>query len=63
MGQVIMVFDWDGETVHKETKGFTGKKCVSKTKFLEDALGTASDPQFNSDAYREEPKEEYKNLN
>ena len=33
MAEIIMVFD--GEKVHKETKGFVGNDCVTKTKFLD----------------------------
>jgi len=39
MPEIILTFEWDGKTVLKETKGFTGSQCVSKTKFLEDDLG------------------------
>jgi hypothetical protein len=37
--EILMTFDWDGETVHKEAKGFTGSACLASTKFLEEALG------------------------
>ena len=51
MAELILTFDWDGKTVHKETKGFTGKECVSKTKFIEEALGTVGDKKFKSEYY------------
>lgn len=40
-----LTFKWDG-TVHKETTGFTGKACVTETKFIEDALGIVKDRKF-----------------
>jgi len=41
---LIMVFEWDGKTVHKETKNFEGKNCVNATDFIDKAL-SASDKQ------------------
>lgn len=38
MAELILTFNEDG-TVSKETKGFVGKECVEKTKFIEEALG------------------------
>jgi hypothetical protein len=38
MAELILTFEWDG-TVKKETKGFTGSECTSKTKFIDEALG------------------------
>ena len=40
-----LTFRWDG-SVHKETSGFKGKDCVTKTKFIEDALGIVKDRKF-----------------
>jgi len=34
-----LTFEWDGETVHKETSGFVGKDCEAVTDFIEKALG------------------------
>lgn len=56
MAEIILTFNWDG-TIKKETKGFVGKECVNKTKFLEDALGTASDRRYKAEYYEEENKE------
>jgi len=38
MAEIVLTFEWDGKTVHKETSGFTGKSCVDKTKQIEEAL-------------------------
>jgi len=51
MPEIIMTFEWDGKTVHKTTKGFKGKDCVSKTKFLEEAVGDAQKREFTSEYY------------
>jgi len=56
MAELILTFDWDGETVHKETKGFVGKSCTAKTKFIEEALGTAHDRKYKAVYYEEENK-------
>jgi len=56
MPEIILTFEWDGKTVKKETKGFTGPSCVEKTKFLEDALGKASNRRKKSDYYEEKEK-------
>jgi hypothetical protein len=53
MAELVLTFDWDGKTVHKETKGFVGSTCVSKTKFIEDALGFANDRKFKMEYYEE----------
>lgn len=49
MPEIILTFNWDG-TVEKETKGFTGKACVSATKFIEDALGEAGERRMKKEA-------------
>lgn len=53
MAEIILTFEWDGKTVNKETKGFTGNDCVKKTKFLEDALGTAGTRKLKAEYYAE----------
>lgn len=58
MPELILVFEWDGKTVHKETKGFTGKSCVQKTKFIEDALGKAGERKLKADYYEEDKNQE-----
>lgn len=62
MSETILTFEWDGETVHKETKGFTGKTCVEKTKFLEESLGKAKDRKFKSEYYEEQNNKEQDRL-
>lgn len=37
--EIVLIFEWDGQSVHKETSGFEGKSCVDATKFIEEALG------------------------
>jgi hypothetical protein len=54
MSEVTLTFEWDGKTVHKETKGFTGKACTEKTKFLDDALGTVQDRKYKAEYYVQE---------
>lgn len=56
MAEIILTFKPDG-TVKKETKGFIGKDCLSKTKFIEEALGEATDRQYKAEYY-DEPTEE-----
>jgi len=56
MGQLILTFEWDGKTVHKETKGFVGKQCVEKTEFIEGALGKPQKRSMKADYYEEPEK-------
>lgn len=58
MPEIILTFEWDGKTVNKETKGFVGTECVSKTKFLEDDLGKAVNRRKKAEYF--EDKEENK---
>jgi len=58
MAELILTFEWDGKTVKKETKGFVGKTCMSKTKFIEDALGTADNRKFKSEYYEDTNEQE-----
>ena len=37
--EITLTFEWDGQTVHKETKGFKGKSCAKETQFIDEALG------------------------
>lgn len=59
MAEMILTFEWDGKTVHKETKGFTGKDCISKTKRFEDALGNPGERKLKSEFYEEVHEEEH----
>jgi hypothetical protein len=36
--EIVLTFEWDGKTVHKETNGFEGKACTEETAFVEEAL-------------------------
>jgi hypothetical protein len=53
--EVKITFEWDGETVNKETSGFNGKSCTEVTAFIEDALaGKDQKRTFKSEYYRQE---------
>jgi hypothetical protein len=54
--EIKLTFLPDG-TVKKETSGFVGKECITKTKFVEDALGTAGERRFKDEYYDEGQKE------
>ena len=36
--KITLVFDKDGQTVHKSVDGAVGKSCMTATKFIEEAL-------------------------
>jgi hypothetical protein len=55
MAEMILIFNWDG-TITKKTKGFVGSECVSKTKFMEDALGTTVGERKKTAEYYETEK-------
>lgn len=58
MPEMILTFKSDG-TVKKETKGFIGKECITKTSFMEDALGgTPKGRKFKDDYYKENENKE-----
>jgi hypothetical protein len=56
--EILLTFEWDGKTVHKQTTGFTGSDCVSKTKFIEDALGATEGERRKTSEYYETKEEE-----
>jgi hypothetical protein len=58
MPQMEIIFDWDGETVHKKTKGFSGGDCVSKTDFIEKALGTTGKRTYTEEYYGQPNQQE-----
>ena len=62
MPELIMVFEWDGKTVHKETKGFTGSSCVKATKFIDEALGEAGTIRKKTEFYEQESESEQERL-
>jgi predicted SpoU family rRNA methylase len=53
MTELILTFENDGKTVHKQTKGFKGSDCVSKTKFIEEALGVMVGERKKTSEYYE----------
>ena len=54
MPEMILTFEWDGKTVHKETSGFVGGECIAKTKKFEEALGTSEDRKLKSEYYEDQ---------
>ena len=60
MPEIKLTFEWDGETVNKETSGFTGNDCVSKTKFIEEELGTVKGKRRKKSEYYATQKEDVK---
>ncbi len=61
MAEMILTFEWDG-TVKKETKGFVGSECIAKTKFIEEALGTAKNRRKKAEYYESKEKENERKL-
>jgi hypothetical protein len=53
---IKLTFLPDG-SVKKETAGFSGKECISKTKFVEDALGTPGERRFKDEYYDDGEKQ------
>ena len=41
--EVLLTFEWDGKTVHKEAIGFEGKACAIETAFLEEAFAATDE--------------------
>jgi len=58
MPEIELTFEFDGKTVHKEAKGFTGKSCTEKTGFIDDALGKPREHIYKSEYYEEENENE-----
>lgn len=56
--EVIMTFEWDGKTVHKDVKGAQGGSCIAKTKFLEDALGDPGQRHLKAEFYNEQQNQQ-----
>jgi hypothetical protein len=51
--RIVLTFEWDGKTVHKETFGFVGQACAEETKFVENALrGSKGLRKFKAEAVR-----------
>jgi hypothetical protein len=44
--KVILTFEWDGKTVHKDAQGFKGKECVKQTSYIEKGLGILDERKF-----------------
>jgi|GEM_PF-2697863 len=58
---IKLTFLPDG-SVKKETSGFAGKDCISKTKFIEDALGGVPGERKFKDEYYDTDKESAKKV-
>jgi len=56
--EMILTFEWDGETVHKNVKGAQGKDCIASTKFIEDALGDPGERHLKAEYYNEQQNEQ-----
>jgi hypothetical protein len=56
---MTLTFEWDGETVHKETSGFEGKACTEKTAFIEKALGGHATNRRFKDEYHKRKKKTF----
>lgn len=54
--EMILTFEWDGETVHKETMNFEGESCVKETAFIEAALGGKDLKRKFKDEYNKQRK-------
>lgn len=53
MGKIILTSTVKGEVVIR-TEGFKGSKCIEKSKWLENALGTPSSTEKTSEYYEAE---------
>jgi len=53
MPEILLTFERDGKTVHKETSGFKGKDCESLTEFLDQALGATDLERIHTREYYE----------
>ena len=51
MKNILVTFSENGE-IKVEAKGFSGKSCLSATKFLETVLGKKGETQLTSDYYK-----------
>ena len=40
MKKIVLTFEWDGSTVHKDVNGFKSNTCLKETDFIDKALGT-----------------------
>lgn len=49
--RIEITFSQEGE-VKVETKGFSGKSCLSASKFVEEALGQKGSPTLTPDYYQ-----------
>lgn len=55
--QPTVILTFKGDKVIKETKGFTGGKCVEATKFIDDLLKpTATNVTFKEEYYHRDTK-------
>ena len=51
MSEIVLTFEWDGETVHKETSGYTGNACVQKTAWVENSLGKGGKHKMKAEGF------------
>lgn len=55
MKQIKLTFHLDGKTVTKEVDGYQGEKCLSDTKFIDDAIGVAVKTDMKQEFFVPEP--------
>jgi len=60
---IVLTFEWDGETVHKNVVKGEGKDCIASTKFIEDALGDPGERHLKAEYYHEERNQEQRRIN
>jgi hypothetical protein len=54
--EVKLVFDRKTGKVRKEVNGFTSTECVSKTKFIDDAIGTVEKTEYKTEYHLPNPQ-------
>jgi hypothetical protein len=60
---LILTFENDGKTVHKETTGFVGKDCEDVTAFIENALSANVTEHTRKREYYDEKDKRVPRLN
>lgn len=55
---LILTFENDGKTIHKETKGFSGKQCMEVTEFIEKGLNASNVERTHTREYNDDGRTE-----
>lgn len=62
MPELVLTFEWDGKTVHKEAIGFEGKNCSAETDFIEAALSAKNQKKrYKPEYYRQAKQTDRRN--